>query len=215
MGGYGSGRTGYKQKAENCRSLDVNLMHREGCLSEGWRGNWQWSRNGEVLSKIGMRAEQGRIVLDYRVRLRGGDWEPVTQPVNISQVDCNFGGQRPFFLCPGIVNGQNCGRRVGKLFSGGRYFLCRHCYSVAYGSQSEERHDRLLRRANKLRMALGGEPGAAHFIARKPKGMWWRTYEKHRQRIEWCEQKASVEFIQKYAHLLDMKEAERFFQDYG
>jgi hypothetical protein len=213
MGGYGSGRTGYKQKAESCRSLDVNKMHREGCLSEGWRGNWQWSRDGEVLSKIGMQTEQGRIVLDYRVRLYGSDWEAVTQSVNISHVDCNFGGQRPFYICPGVVNGLHCGRRVGKLFAGGRYFLCRHCYGIAYGSQTEERHDRLLRRANKLRMALGGEPGAAHFIARKPSGMWWRTYEKHRQRIEWFEQKANVEFIRKYAHLLDVNEAERFFQD--
>ncbi|MBT3141367.1 hypothetical protein KL867_09910 [Ruegeria litorea] len=210
MGGYGSGRTGYKQKAENCRSLDVNQMHREGCLSEGWRGNWQWSRNGEVLSKIGMRAEQGRIVLDYRVRLAGGDWEPVTQPVKISHVGCNFGGQRPFYLCPGIVNGQHCGRRVGKLFSGGRFFLCRHCYSIAYASQSEERHDRLLRRANKLRMALGGQPGAANFIMVRPKGMWQQTYWRQRNDIEWCESLAGRIFLQKYSKLLSAEELEMF-----
>ncbi|WP_278923699.1 hypothetical protein [Pseudophaeobacter profundi] len=180
-------------------------------MSEGWRGNWQWSRNGEVLSKIGMRAEQGRIVLDYRVRLHGGEWEPVTQPVKISYVDCNFGGQRPFFLCPGVVNGQHCGRRMGKLFSGGRYFLCRHCYSIAYTSQSEPRYDRMLRRANKLRMALGGEPGTAHWIAPKPKGMWQRTYQRKRFEIECCEDNANQLFIAKYAHLLSLGEREMYF----
>ncbi|MFT6649494.1 MAG: hypothetical protein ACJARR_003480 [Pseudophaeobacter arcticus] len=61
-------------------------------------------------------------------------------------------------------------------------------------------------------MALGGAPGAAHCIARKPSGMWWRTYEKHRQRIKWFEQKTNVEFIQNYAHPLDVNEAARFFR---
>jgi hypothetical protein len=65
------------------------------------------------------------------------------------------------------------------MFAGGRYFLCRHCYKVAYTSQSEPRYDRMLRRANKLRTALGGEPGTAYFIAPKPKGMWQQTYEKN------------------------------------
>lgn len=212
MGGYGSGRSSYKQKAEGCRSLDVNKMHREGCLSEGWRGNWQWSRNGEVLSKIGMRTEQKRIVLDYRVRLAGEDWEPVTLPVKITYVDCNFGGHRPFYLCPGIINGKHCGRRVGKLFAGGRYFLCRHCYQIAYASQSEPRYDRMLRRANKLRMALGGEPGTANWIAQKPKGMWQRTYHRKRCEIEWCEDQANVAFVEKFAHMLSKEDREMFFE---
>jgi hypothetical protein len=32
MGGYGSGRSSYKQKAEHNKSLDVNRLHLEGCL---------------------------------------------------------------------------------------------------------------------------------------------------------------------------------------
>ena len=121
------------------------------------------------------RAEYGRIILSYSVRQNGSDWEPITQTVNTTQSDCNYGGQRTYFLCPGVVNGRHCGRRVGKLFSGGRYFFCRHCYNITYSSQSEARYDRMLRRANKLRTALAGEPGAAHLMAFKPKGMWQRT----------------------------------------
>ncbi|UWQ90844.1 hypothetical protein K3727_19170 [Rhodobacteraceae bacterium M382] len=211
MGGYGSGRPSHKQKAEGCRTLDVNRMHREGCLNNGWRGNWTWSRDGEEVARIGFRSETGRIVLSYRISQYGGDWEPVTQRVPLEHTSCYYGGQRPYFRCPGIVNGQHCGRRVAKLYAGGRYFLCRHCYSVAYTSQSEPRYDRMLRRANKLRMALGGEPGSAHWIAPKPKGMWQRTYQRKRFEIEWCEDNANQLFIAKYAHLLSLGEREMYF----
>lgn len=47
MGGYGSGRTGYRQNVEDCKSLDVNRLHREGCLRSGHRGSWVWSREGQ------------------------------------------------------------------------------------------------------------------------------------------------------------------------
>lgn len=184
MGGYGSGRQSCKQKAEDCRSIDVNRLHREGCLRPGARGQWVWSRDGEETGRIGYQALRGQFVLNYRVSQFGGEWVSITEPIRITQAACNFGNHRPYFLCPGVVSGRHCGRRVGKLFLDGRYFLCRHCYNIAYSSQSEDRHDRMLRRANKLRMALGGAPGTAHWIAPKPKGMWTRTYQRKRFEIE-------------------------------
>lgn len=211
MGGYGSGRPSNKQKAEHCRSLDVNRLHREGCLQPGWRGNWRWSRDGEEVARIDLSAKVGRLALDYRVRQYGGDWEPISETVRIVHADCNYGGQRPYFACPGVVNGRNCWRRVGKLFSGGRYFLCRHCYDIAYTSQSKARYDRMLHRANKVRMELGGEPGTAHWIAPKPKGMWQRTYERKRLEIERCESQADQLFLSKFSHLLSAEEREMYF----
>lgn len=211
MGGYGSGRSGYKQKAEHCRSLDVNRLNREGCLTFGWQGFWHWSRDGEEVARIGYKAEQGRIILDYKVRLYEGDWEPITQSIPLTYLDCNYGNQRPYFQCPGVVNGRHCGRRVGKLFAGGRYFLCRHCYNVGYTSQSQARYDRMLRRANRLRMALGGEPGTANWIAPKPKGMWQRTYERKCSEIEWCEGQADHLFIAKFAHILSKEDRQVYF----
>ncbi len=211
MGGYGSGRPSGKQLAEDCRSLDVNRLHREGCLTPGRIGGWVWSRDGEEVARIGFKAEDARLVLNYRVRVHGDDWEPITQPIRITHADCHYGGQRPYFACPGVVNGRHCGRRVGKLYSGGKYFLCRHCYRVAYASQSEARYDRMLRRANKLRMALGGEPGTAHFIAFKPKGMWQRTYDRNRFEIQWCENQADQLFLGKFAQLFSEEEREMYF----
>jgi hypothetical protein len=175
-------------------------------------GNWVWSQNGEEIARIGYRAEEGRFVLNYRVRLYGGDWESIEQPTRLTYTSCHYGNKRPYFICPGVVNGRICGRRVGKLFSGGRYFLCRHCYNVAYTSQSEPRYDRMLRRANKLRMALGGEPGIAHWIAPKPKGMWQRTYQRKRWEIQWCEDQANRLFIRRFQHILSEDQLESFLR---
>ena len=211
MGGYGSGRTGYRQKAEDCRSLDANRFHREGCLRPGRQGNWVWSRDGEEVGRIGYKAEDGHLVLDYRVRRNGGDWEPIVETIGITQADCNYGNARPYFMCPGVVNGLHCWRRVGKLFSGGCYFLCRHCYSITYTSQSEASYYRALRRASKTRMALGGEPGAANWIAPKPTGMWQRTYARHCGQIERDESQADHLFLIKYEGLISAEEREMYF----
>lgn len=211
MGGYGSGRPASKQKAEDCRSLDVNRFHKGGCLRNGWQGNWTWSRDGQQVASIGCRTDQDRITLDYKVRHYGGDWEPITQTVHITHIDCHFGGQRPYFHCSGIVNGRHCGRRVGKLYAGGKYFLCRHCYRINHSSQCESRYDRMLRRANKTRVALGGKAGTAHWVAPKPKGMWQRTYQRKRFEIEWCENQADQQFIAKFVHLLSPADRAAFF----
>lgn len=49
MGGFGSGRpVGVgRDKVEFCRSLDVNRVQKTGCLSAGWSGGWQWTRDGD------------------------------------------------------------------------------------------------------------------------------------------------------------------------
>jgi len=215
MGGYGSGRRGYRQKAEHLRSLDVNRFHRDGCLTPGKRGFWIWSADGKETGRIGYHAKEGHLVLDYKVRQYGGDWESITQTVPLIWVACHYGGARPYFRCNGIVNGRHCQRRVGKLLTGGKFFLCRHCYAIAYASQSEPPYDRMLRRANKLRMGLGGEPGTAHWISPRPKGMWQRTYQRKRFEIEWCETQADRLFLSKFSHLISTEERELFFAGGG
>jgi hypothetical protein len=49
------------------------------------------------------------------VRDSGGEWQDVEETVRIVCIPCRFGGARPYFICPGVVNGITCGRRVAKL----------------------------------------------------------------------------------------------------
>ena len=178
MGGFGSGRSsGFgRDKVESCRSIDVNRLHKTGCLTPGWLGGWEWKNDGERVAWISMRAEEQCLVLSYNYRRNGDEWQSVEEPVPIVRVPCRFGATRPYFICPGIVNGVTCSRRVAKLYGPGKYFLCRHCYPLAYASQSESAWDRALRKTNKIRARLGGGP--AQPFPERPKGMWRRTYER-------------------------------------
>jgi len=204
MGGFGSGRPGGSGRGtvEAYRSIDVNRLHKTGCLRAGWVGGWQWTRDGEKVASINLRAEEDRLHLTYRVRVGGGEWEDVVETVRIVRVPCRFGGARPYFICPGIVNGIACGRRVAKLHGPGRYFLCRHCYRLAHASQGEGTWDRTLRRANKIKQRLGGDPGMAAPFPPKPKRMWWRTYHRLRERAFADEMRADEAFALRAERLL-------------
>jgi hypothetical protein len=91
---------------------------------------------------------------------------------------------------------------VAKLHGPGRYFLCRHCYRLGHASQIEDLWDRVLRRANKVRQRLGGEPGMAAPFPARPKGMWQRTYERLRKRIFEAEMRADEAFAIRAERLL-------------
>jgi hypothetical protein len=89
---------------------------------------------------------------------------------------CPRGGRRPWFLCE--PPGRYCGRRVALLYSGGELFACRRCYGLAYESQQQSEFLRGLRKAQKIRVRLGGTPNLLHPFPEKPKGMHWRSYRR-------------------------------------
>jgi hypothetical protein len=181
MGGFGSTRWSWvstKDTVESSRSLDINKLNKAGCLRPGYCGGWQWTHDGERVAWIELRRAGDLLRLSYRFRQHGGDWQDVEQSTGIIWMPCRFGGARPYFICPGVVNGMACGRRVVKLYGAARYFLCRHCYRLAYASQREDRYDRALRRANNMRARLGGDPSTASLLPRRPKGMHERTYQR-------------------------------------
>lgn len=180
MGGQGSGRPPSFEchTVESYRALDINHLHRDGWLRPGRQGVLTWTRGGVEVARIATLAQHGGLQLSYRVRTSEGGWQDVEQNIAIENLPCHLGGSRPFFICPGTQDGTICGRRVAKLYGAGRHYLCRHCYRLIYTCQREQFWDRKARRAGKIRTRLGGSPGIYTPFPEKPRGMWWRTYER-------------------------------------
>ena len=61
---------------------------------------------------------------------------------------------------------------------------CRHCFKLAYKSERETKHDRLFRKAGKIRAYLGWQPGIAFPDGVKPKGMHWKTFYRMKERYD-------------------------------
>jgi hypothetical protein len=196
MGGPGSGnwyRWNTKVTVEGLKAIDVHWLRRRGLLRPGSFVALSWSRNGEPAGSIHVSFEEERVVLNYR-RRHGEEaaWEDVREPVPVTWTSCNYGGKRPWFLCPGVVNGRHCGRRVAILYAAGKYFLCRHCYNLSYSSQNENEMDRARRKASKLEARLGDCEW------RKPKGMHQRTFD----RLRWQLNKANENYSEGLADFL-------------
>lgn len=180
MGGSGSGNHWQigRVTVESCKRIDVNRWNRDGLLKPGMRFSPRWTYGGEPSGEINVRTESGVVILSFRHRQNGGEWESVEQRVPLQWTPCHFGGQRPWFTCSVYRNGVYCGRRVAKLYAAGKYFACRRCYNLAYASQSEDRSSRSMRNAQKIRERLGGGASMMEPFPDKPKGMHWKTYER-------------------------------------
>jgi hypothetical protein len=187
MGGEGSGnwyRFDKKTTIAECHSVDVRYLHREGLLKPGRWFSLRWSRadreTGSIRGVVEGAERPEQVILLYRYRGGlGGEWEDVQERVSLDWTACNFGGERPWFMCPGT----GCGRRVAILYGPGKYFLCRHCYDLVYESQRENEMHRALRRAQTIRERLRGSANMTKPFPEKPKGMhhetYWRLREEH------------------------------------
>jgi hypothetical protein len=161
MGGFGSGssyhwwRGSKKDTVEDCRQIDANRWMREGILKAGVRcsGTWAWFRNAsktEPTASISYEVStvdpadawlrlfytltRTQLHMDYRI------------PLTTTRL--RLGGIRWWFVCPLVVNGRECRRRVGKLYlaPGSNYFGCRQCHRLTYTSCQESRKlDRVFR----------------------------------------------------------------------
>ena len=93
---------------------DVLWLKREGVLSPGANRRITWSRHGEVVASISVRAELGRVILTYRHRSGGDEWKDENYPVYLATTPCHMGGERHWFLCPA----HGCGQRVAVILAG-------------------------------------------------------------------------------------------------
>jgi hypothetical protein len=165
-----------KSCTDDYRALDVRKIKRAGRLMPGGAFSWVWSRNGETVATIAMRAGIDSVTLNYRQRSYGGEWRDMAYTLRLAYTPCNMGGHRVWWQCPAA----GCSRRVAVLYGGTGIFACRHCYRLAYRSQREDDGDRAARRADTIRGRLGWVPGILNGDGFKPKGMHWRTFERLR-----------------------------------
>ncbi len=191
MGGVGSGnwyRLDKKGTTDGCHTLDVRDLYRDGLLKTGSSFSTRWLRGDRQTGSISGFVYHDRVILSYRQRSGlGSEWEDVKEPISLEWTPCNFGGERPWFICPGA----RCGRRVALLYGLGKYFLCRHCYDLRYESQREDKTHRALRRAQKIRQCLGGSANIMEAFPEKPKGMHLKTY----MRLFWEHHEAEMEHL--------------------
>ena len=125
-------------------------------------------RRGETRAEINIEAFDLSMLLRYKAT-NGGERKSYDYAVGLSWTGCNYGGRRPWFLCP------CCGRRVAILY-GGAMFACRHCRKLAYEVQRETAGDRAIRRADAIRRRLGWPAGILNSMGDRPKHMRHTTY---------------------------------------
>lgn len=158
-----------KTTVEECKSISTTFLKEHDYFC-GWRaGGMQWTRNGEETGSIGfvvsVQGWTGEIHLQYtQTQRESGEKESLDYPVRLAATPCHFGGKRWWFICPLVVSGSACNRRVGKLYlGGGKYFGCRHCYNLTYTSCQEHdaRVDWFRKHPDALLRALKGNSRAS------------------------------------------------------
>jgi hypothetical protein len=145
MGGAGSGRWANHTKkttVESCLFLSTKPLRNALAYGPGWSGTVSWSRNGEPFAWLSYTTESLEEGLAVRLQYSSGSgetWNPADYLVQTASSPARLGGLRWFFLCPLLVNGTPCGRRVAKLYlpPGHLRFGCRPCYNLTYASAQE------------------------------------------------------------------------------
>ena len=133
-------------------------------------GGWEWHvRRQTTLDFESFRMTEIRVRFDlkpgFALRLAG-------EVVRLDWTRCNYGGKRPWFLCP------ECNRRAAVLYLELRQLRCRKCLDLAYPSQNESNWSRMLAKSQRIRKELGGSGDAFDPFPSKPFGMRWRKYRR-------------------------------------
>lgn len=186
MGGPNSGKSWSKpSKAvlDDYRSLDVRHFNRVGAFSHRRSGTVSWTRGGKDCGYAFYVANHDFLTLKYDYSLTGDEPQSLKMDIPITWTPCHLGGFRPWFVCPG------CRRRVALLYES-RTFHCRRCLNLTYRSQKESSVERAIRRAEKVREALGWRVGILHPDGGRPKGMHRRTFQALKQRQQHLHQQA-------------------------
>jgi len=117
-----------KDRADDCRALDVWELQRAGCLAPGASGTSRWLRGDVEVASLGYRClPTGALELSYTMVASGQAYRYVVWTDTLPMRR----GERVYWRCPG------CGRRVQKLYLAGALYRCRHCHDLSYKTRQE------------------------------------------------------------------------------
>jgi hypothetical protein len=137
-----------KDTVESCHSVSVAFLRKHDYFCGFRSGSIKWTNHwGEEKGSISVTVcvdeeEQYARFWYTNTKRSTGEKTECDYRVQLDTTPCNLGGVRYWFICPLIKNGIPCGRRVGKLYFGGMYLGCRHCYNLSYESRNESRMGR-------------------------------------------------------------------------
>ncbi len=146
-----------KQTVNDLISLDIRSLNRAGLLKEGepFTCRW-WKENvlGEIYGEktMGGILHEGAIRFVYDYSFLNEPTKELTYDVALSWTRCNYGGKRPWFVCPG------CYRRAAILYlSRSGYLICRRCADLTYTTCQESGNpfNENLRRQQRIKDKLG------------------------------------------------------------
>lgn len=171
-------------------NIDVLDWNRHGHFQSPRVFERTWCQDGRLAARLSCKVERRSVTLYSRSSnfydTRSGD----EQQIIIAWTACRFGGERPWFECPG-----SCGRRVTKLYALNSWFACRHCYRLSYSSQYQAAGERSAWRAHRIRKRLAHEGDVSDVFPNRPKGMHCRTFHRLRRLHDDAEEKAALELL--------------------
>jgi hypothetical protein len=180
---------------EHHRSTDLAWLQRWGMLAPDSLAKTKrvpaitWS-TPQGQDKLGVIAKSDGVLLVKRDD--GGQLSQLFVPFTYTPT--KFGGCRKWFRCPG------CGRGARVLY-GWTSLRCRKCRGLKYRSQYEMPAFRLLARARKIRIGLGGSGALDVPLPPKPRYMRWKRYRRLERLVLQYEASGSAALSQ-LVHLL-------------
>ena len=190
MGGYNSGRSGWRGVIEHRKRLDVRVFRGWGVLGRsGSAGAVRWWNGDDDAGSISYLIENdGGVRLDYTVADDDGERHPIRYWLATTRIPCRYGGHRHYWRCPW------CSRRceVLAIAQQGREWACRKCLRLRYHSQGLTPAYRLQARADKIYAQLGALD--SDFVP-KPKWMRWRTFNRRMDLANELASRADGQFL--------------------
>lgn len=130
-----------KEEADSLKKIQIWWLKKQGYLN-GWAsGTMSWTsgfsdNKSSVGVEISTHSDEPYLRIHYTQTAQDGTKQDFDYKIPLTTTPCHFGGCRLWFVCPWYANGKYCGRRVGVLYLGNKYFACRHCYNLTYNSRN-------------------------------------------------------------------------------